>query len=179
MNALTIARRLLEAGVVVAALGLPLAATAPVAAAEADVALIKSYIGEWRGRGNIVWGGSGDEETVLCRMEVEDSDPAKIGVEGRCSLAGAVLQMRGTIAWVEANNRYEGILSSNSFTGIAIGHRRGQSLVFDLRDYEGESGRFDIEARIALQGDDIGMDLRIANKDDGTVTTADVPFARN
>lgn len=156
------------------------APAAPIVAAEADVALIKGYVGGWRGRGEIIWGDSGESETILCRMTVEDSSPTKIGVDGRCSLAGATLNMLGTIAYVEENRRYEAIVSSNTqFSGIAVGRRSGENLSFALRDYRGDDDAlYDISAQIDLLGDDINVSMSITNKDSGDTTTADVPFAR-
>lgn len=156
-------------------------AAVPVATAEADVALIKSYIGSWRGSGDIIWSdANGVPETLQCRMSVQDSDIAKIGVDGRCSLAGGTLSMLGTIAWVDANNRYEAIVSSNTtFTGIAIGHREGDSLTFDLRDFRAnDNSIYDIAAEITLAGNTIQMDMRVTNKETGALTTADIPFER-
>ncbi|MEX1179491.1 MAG: hypothetical protein WEB63_01580 [Cucumibacter sp.] len=173
-------RTLLRASVLALAILAP--GALPVAvAAEADVALIKSYVGNWRGRGDIVWGGGTEEaETLLCRMSVEDTAPTKIGVDGRCSLAGGTLNMLGTIAYVDATRRFEAIVSSNTaFTGIAIGHRTGESLSFDLRDYKGDDDSlYDISAQIELNGDAIQMSMRVVNKESGQVTLADIPFER-
>jgi hypothetical protein len=153
--------------------------TAPLTAAEDDVALIKGYVGGWRGRGEIQW-GDGGQESILCRMNVEDSAPTKIGVDGRCSLAGATLNMLGTIAYVEENRRYEAIVSSNTqFSGIAVGRRSGDNLTFALRDYKGDDNqRYDVSAEIDLSGDSINVSMSILNKDSGDLTIANVPFAR-
>lgn len=165
------------AGLAMLAIAAP---AAPIVAAEQDVALIKSYVGGWRGRGEIVWGDSGETETILCRMTVEDSAPTKIGVDGRCSLAGATLNMLGTIAYVEENRRYEAIVSSNTqFSGIAVGRRSGENLTFALEDYKGDDNAvYDISAQIDLTGDEINVSMSITNKSKGDTTTADVPFAR-
>ncbi len=156
-------------------------ATMPAASAEADIALIKGYIGSWRGSGDIIWSdANGVPETLQCRMSVQDSDITKIGVDGRCSLAGGTLSMLGTIAWVDENNRYEAIVSSNTtFTGIAIGHREGDSLTFDLRDFRAnDDSIYDIAADITLAGDTIQMDMTVTNKQTGDLTTAEIPFVR-
>jgi hypothetical protein len=106
--------------------GLLLSATAgsmPTMAAPADVALLKSYIGEWRGRG-VVIGAS--EESVVCRLSLTEGNQDKVNYNGRCALAGTNLSVAGTIAYIDASRRYEAAMTSNAtFTGIAVGQKRG------------------------------------------------------
>ena len=93
----------------------------PAFAAKADLDLIQSYVGNWRGRGPMT-NGDQKKETVVCRLEITRSTQEKIGFSGRCALAGGNLSMNGTMAYIVAANRYEAIITSNTeFTGTAIG----------------------------------------------------------
>jgi hypothetical protein len=81
------------------------AGAAPALAAPADVALLQSYIGDWRGRGVLI---GANTETVVCRMSLTQGNQDKVNYSGRCSLAGTQLSVAGTMAYVEANRRFEG-----------------------------------------------------------------------
>ena len=54
-------------GIALAGLLFSGASVAPAVAAPADVALLQSYIGDWRGRGTLVGANS---ETVVCRLSL-------------------------------------------------------------------------------------------------------------
>lgn len=150
----------------------------PAFAAPADIELLKSYVGEWRGRGTAVLASTGQDETVVCRMSVTDSDPTKVAISGRCTLAGRTLAVSGTVAFVEAANRYEAIMSSvASFQGVAIGQRQGSDIAFNLVDRNHERGEHRIDAALALRGTEIHLDFRITHVASGASTTAQIPFA--
>ncbi|UXN72994.1 hypothetical protein N8D56_18345 [Devosia sp. A8/3-2] len=107
------------------------AAALPAHAAPADVSLLKSYIGDWRGRGTVTGANS---ETVVCRLSLKPGNQDKVNYTGRCTVAGSQLSMNGTIAYVEASKRYEAAMTSNvAFTGIAVGQKRGGGLIFNLQ----------------------------------------------
>lgn len=152
--------------------------TQPAYSAQADIDLLKSYVGDWRGRGTANFAATGQDETVVCRMSVVDSASTRVTFDGRCTLAGRTIAVAGTVAWVENANRYEAIMSSvASFQGVAIGQRRGSDIAFNLVDRNAESGEHRIDAALALNDEEIHMDFKITNVSTGQVTTAKVPFA--
>src|SRR5690606_36515863 len=86
-------------------------AASPALAAPADVALIKSYIGEWRGRGTLTGANS---ETVVCRLSLTQGNQDKVNYNGRCTLAGSTLSVAGTMAYTEQSKRFEAAMTSNA-----------------------------------------------------------------
>lgn len=151
---------------------------APAYAGQEDVDLLKSYVGEWRGRGTAQFSDTQQDETVVCRMSVNDSEPTKVTFDGRCTIAGRTLAIAGTVAYVEAAGRYEAIMSSvASFQGVAIGQRRGSSIDFNLIDRNATSGEHRIDAALSLEGSEIHMDFKVANVNTGWFTVAQIPFA--
>jgi len=159
--------------------GLFVAATAaPALSAPADVAMLKSYIGEWRGRGVLI---GANTETVVCRMSVTQGNQDKVNYNGRCSLAGTQLSVAGTMAYVEANKRFEAAMTSNAtFTGIAVGQKRGKNLIFNLHERDkDEAGKdLNISARITLEGEAINVSFEIVYVENGDSLRAEVPFSR-
>lgn len=147
-------------------------------AAQADIDLLKSYIGEWRGRGTTT--NASGTETVVCKLAIKSADTTKVNYDGRCSLAGGNLAIKGTMAYIAENNRYEAVMSSNtSFSGVAVGRRRGQSVAFQLRNRNAEDGEeYKVDAGIALRSGDIEIDFAITEVSSGNKITANVPFAK-
>lgn len=157
---------------------LAVSGAAPALAAPADVALLQSYIGEWRGRGVLI---GANTETVVCRMSLTQGNQQKVNYSGRCTLAGTQLSVAGTMAYVESSRRFEAAMSSNAtFTGIAVGQKRGNGLVFNLRerapDEEGKD--MNISAQIALNADAISVSFEVVYVETGDSLTAQVPFTR-
>lgn len=162
------------AGLVISAV----AGVAPVAAAPADVALIKSYIGEWRGRGIVI---GAEEESVVCRLSLTQGNQDKVNYSGRCALAGTTLSVAGTLAYVEASRRFEAAMTSNAtFTGIAVGQKRGSGLIFNLRerDQDEEGKDLNISAQIQLNADAIQVNFEVVYVESGDSLRAEVPFSR-
>ena len=161
--------------------GLLLSAAAgsmPAMAAPADVALLKSYIGEWRGRG-VVIGAS--EESVVCRLSLTEGNEDKVNYNGRCALAGTNLSVAGTIAYIDASRRYEAAMTSNAtFTAIAVGQKRGSGLIFNLRerDQDEEGKDLNISAQIQLNNNDIQVSFEVVYVESGDSLRAEVPFSR-
>ncbi len=155
-----------------------IAGATPVAAAPADVELLKSYIGEWRGRG-VLYGAS--EESVVCRLSLSEGNQDKVNYNGRCALAGTNLSVAGTLAYVDASRRFEAAMTSNAtFTGIAVGQKRGSGLVFNLRerDQDEEGKDLNITAQIHLDRDAIQVVFEVVYIDSGDSLRAEVPFSR-
>lgn len=154
------------------------AGVAPTVAAPADVALLKSYIGEWRGRGILI---GASEESVVCRLSLTEGNQDKVNYSGRCALAGTNLSVAGTMAYVESSRRFEAAMTSNAtFTGIAVGQKRGSGLIFNLREREeDEEGKeLSISAQIHLNGDAIQVTFEVVYVESGDSLRAQVPFSR-
>ena len=154
------------------------AGAVPALAAPADVALLKSYIGDWRGRGVLV---GANTETVVCRMSLSEGNQDKVNYSGRCTLAGTQLSVAGTMAYIEASRRFEAAMSSNAtFTGIAVGQQRGNGLVFNLRerDKDEEGKDLNITAQITLQDEAIRVVFEVVYVESGDSLRAEVPFSR-
>ncbi len=169
-----LSRAVAVAGLFFAAAG----SAAPAFAAPADVALLKSYIGEWRGRGTLVGANS---ETVVCRLALTEGNDDKVNYNGRCTLAGNQLSVAGTIAYIEQSRRYEAAMSSNAtFTGTAVGQKRGSGLVFNLRerDQDEEGKDLNISAQINLRNSDIAVVFEVVYIESGDNLRAEVPFTR-
>ena len=157
---------------------LAVSGAAPTLAAPADVALLQSYIGEWRGRGVLI---GANTETVVCRMSLTQGNQEKVNYNGRCTLAGTQLSVAGTMAYIEASRRFEAAMSSNAtFTGIAVGQKRGNGLIFNLRerDKDEEGKDLNISAQIRLDGDAIDVVFEVVYVESGDSLRAEVPFSR-
>jgi hypothetical protein len=152
--------------------------SAPAFAGPKEVALVKSYIGEWRGRGILV---GANTETIVCRMTVTQGNQDKVNYNGRCSLAGTQLSVAGTMAYIEANKRYEAVMSSNAtFSGVAVGQKRGNNLIFNLRERdEDEKGKeLAITSQITLAKDTINVVFDVVYVENGASLHAEVPLTR-
>lgn len=153
-------------------------AAAPAFAGPNEVALLKSYIGEWRGRGTLVGAST---ESVVCRLTLSQGNQDKVNYSGRCTLAGTNLSVAGTLAYVDAARRYEAAMTSNAtFSGIAVGQKRGNGLVFNLKERKpDEEGKdMNISAQIALNGDAISVAFEVVYVESGDSLKANVPFSR-
>lgn len=154
------------------------AATTPAFAGPAEVALLQSYIGDWRGRGTLTGANS---ETVVCRLSLTQGNQDKVNYNGRCTLAGTQLSVAGTMAYVEASQRFEAAMSSNAtFSGIAVGQKRGGGLVFNLRerDEDEEGKEMNISAQISLTNEAIGVVFEVVYVESGDSLRAEVPFTK-
>jgi hypothetical protein len=153
------------------------AAAAPALAAPADIALLRSYLGNWKGRG-VVQGKNA--ETIVCRLMLTDGNNEKINYDGRCALAGANLAIHGTLAYIDASKRYEAAMTSNtSFQGIAVGRKQGDGVVFNLKEVgKNEGSDIAITAGIALQRSQISVDFQVTDVASGQVTKATIPFSK-
>jgi hypothetical protein len=169
-----LSRRLALAGLLLVA---PLSVT-PVMAAKADVELLQSYIGDWRGKGEMV---GAETETVVCRLSLSKGNQDKVNYSGRCSLAGTVLSVNGTLAYNDAANRFEAAMSSNAtFSGLAVGKRQGNALVFNLkeRNKDEEGNDLTVSAAITLRKEKIDVDFKVVFNATGDSMTASVPFKK-
>ena len=155
-------------------------AAAPALAAPSDVALLKSYVGSWKGRGQLI---GAETESVVCRLTLSEGNSDKINYSGRCSLAGTTLNVNGTLAYSDQNKRYEAAMTSNvTFSGLAVGKKSGDGIVFNLRERnkDEEGNDLTVTAAIALKGKGsaIQVDFNVVFNATGDTLKATVPFAK-
>lgn len=151
----------------------------PAQSGEAELELLTSYVGNWRGESVLV--GSDNSDPFRCRLTVTKGNQEKINYAGRCTLITTTLSVSGTIAYFDEKNRYEGVMSSNAgFTGLAIGLQQGDTISFDLREQQKDRGGSEVRigARLLLVGDSITVNFEVEFNNSGKVLTADVPFTR-
>lgn len=163
----------------VAFLALQMAAVAPTLA-QGEIALLESYIGDWRGDSALV--GADRNEPFRCRLGVSKGNLGRINYTGRCTLVNATLSISGTIAYIDAQKRFEAAMSTNAgYTGLAVGQVRGEQISFDLREQQKDRAGGDVRigARILLVGNDsITVDFEVEFNNSGEVLKASVPFGR-
>ncbi|WIY52351.1 hypothetical protein O9Z70_12900 [Devosia sp. YIM 151766] len=163
---------------VIALLALQMAAVAPVQA-QGELALLESYVGDWRGDSALV--GANKHEPFRCRLGVNKGNLGKINYTGRCTLVNATLSISGTIAFNEATRRFEAAMSTNAgYTGLAVGQTSSGRISFDLREQQKDRAGGDVRigARILLVAERITVDFEVEFNNSGEVMTASVPFSR-
>jgi hypothetical protein len=176
---MTLLKRLSHLAAVAGLLFAWMALAVPAQAAQADVELLQSYVGSWRGSGNLT--GGTEPEKFSCRMTITKGKEGKIHYAGRCSLAGLNLSVAGTIAYIDAAGRYEAVMTSNAtFSGTAVGIRQGDGVVFNLRERDtNEQGtEMTITSRVVLRGGGITVDFDVLFNETGERMKAAVPFKR-
>ncbi len=151
----------------------------PSAAGPAEMNLLESYIGSWRGQGEMV--GGEFPEKFTCRLTVAKGNQAKINYAGRCALVNMNISVSGTIAYNDSARRYEAAMSSNAgFTGTAVGRRQGNRITFKLAEQQVDRGgnQVRIGSTIILVSDTIQVDFEVEFNESGQILTAEVPFSR-
>src|SRR5690606_14157877 len=169
----------LRAALIALAFVVPATVPASASAAGDELALLSSYIGDWRSEGALV--GGDQSEPFRCRLGVSQGNMLKINYTGRCTRVNATLSISGTIAYNDSERRYEAAMSSNAgYTGLAIGRQSGGRISFDLREQQKDRAGSDVRicARIELIDDQITVDFEVEFYNSGDVLTASVPFAR-
>ena len=153
-------------------------AAAPALAAKADVELLKSYIGSWKGRGELI---GAEREAVVCRLTLTDGNSDKVNYAGRCTLAGTSLSVNGTLAYNDDAKRFEAAMTSNiTFNGLAVGKRQGNALVFNLKEQDKDDAGNDmtVSAAITLRSDKIDVAFDVLFNANGSTLRALVPFTK-
>lgn len=156
----------------------PVLVPAPALAGPAEVALLESYVGSWRGRGELV---GAETETVVCRLSITKGNQEKVNYSGRCALAGTNLSVNGTMAYIDGSRRFEAAMTSNAtFSGMAVGQKRGDGVIFNLREREQDEAGNDmtITAAIELNGGRIKVDFNVLFNASGDTIRASVPFTK-
>lgn len=161
--------------------GLSMAASlapAPALAGKAEVEHLRTYVGSWSGKGELKGSQTG---TVSCSMTFSPGNRDKFNYQGRCAVAGTTISVKGTIAYIEAKHRYEAAMTSNmAYSGLAVGQRRGDGLIFNIREREkDEEGRdMQVAAAISLHRDRIMVDFSVVFVASGDTIKASIPFTK-
>ncbi len=150
-------------------------------AAKADVELIKSYVGTWKGGSQLNGNFRGKPAgKVSCTMSLSSGNGDKVNFSGKCALAGTTMTVKGTIVYNDAGKRYEAAMTSNvSFSGLAIGKRQGNGILFNFKEKnkDEEGMGMAVNAAILLNPDKIGVNFDVAF-DNGEALSASVPFTK-
>ncbi len=151
----------------------------PSFGAPEDFELLQSYIGTWKGRGEIIW-NNGDKEAVKCKLNITKAKQEKVNYNGRCAFAGGNFSIAGTMAYIEEKQRYEAVMStSTEFTGVAIGEKQGDNLIFELKNKNEKTGDdFEIDSDIKLEDGELFIGFTAKNITSGRVIKAQVPFTQ-
>lgn len=151
----------------------------PALAGPAEIAALDKYLGTWNGKGTV---SGAQSQAVTCKMALSHGNGGKLNYTGRCSLGGAQLSVTGTIAYVDANHRYEAVMNSGigGFRGVAVGQRQGDKIVFDLRQRadDNEGNDITIAAKVVLAGTTMSVDFHATFNDTGDKIDANVPFTK-
>jgi hypothetical protein len=152
---------------------------APALGGPTEEALLRSYVGNWRGE-SILQGGD-TPEPFRCRLSVSPGNQGKINYTGRCTLINMNLSVSGTIAYDDGGKNYQAVMTSNAgFSGTAVGRQRGNQIGFDLVQRQRDRGGNDVAigSRLFLVGDQITVEFQVEFNDSGELLTASVPFSR-
>lgn len=164
----------------IAAIVFSASAARPAEAGPVELALLTAYIGEWSGAG--VLKGDKAPESFRCRLTIDKGNQSKINYAGRCTLVNMNLSVSGTIAFDDASQRYQAVMSSNvGFTGVAVGQKQGVKISFDLAEKQADRAGNDVRigSRITLIGSSsITVDFQVEFNNSGDVLTATVPFSK-
>lgn len=151
----------------------------PGRAGEAELKLLRSYIGAWGGEGVLV--GGDQPEAFGCRLKVTQGRQVKINYAGRCSLVNMNLSVTGTIYFNDKANRYEATMRSNvGFSAAAVGMPRGNAIRFDLNERQNDRGgdTMTIGSVLQLTAKQITVDFSVEFNRSGQVLRTTVPFVR-
>jgi hypothetical protein len=163
----------------IAAILLSSFAVQPAQSGPAELQLLSSYVGSWRGEG-LMTGGDFPEE-FKCRLTVSKGSQAKINYAGRCSLVNMNISVTGTIAYDDRGQRYQAAMSSNAgFTGMAVGRKQGEKITFNLAEQQVDRGGNNVRigSVLVLENDQIVVDFEVEFNNSGQILTAKVPFSR-
>jgi hypothetical protein len=152
---------------------------APGRAGEAEMGLLRSYIGSWGGTSVLV--GGEKPEAFSCRLKMSQGRQTKINYAGRCSLVNMNLSVTGTIVFNDKARRYEATMRSNvGFSAAAVGMKDGDRISFNLNERQNDRGgnAMKIGSIIELNANRITVDFNVEFNRSGQVLTATVPFQR-
>jgi hypothetical protein len=141
---------------------------APAVAAPADVELLQSYAGSWRGTGELTGPDSG---SVRCRLTFRPSGE-KLSFSGRCTVAGTgTRSFSGVMSFNEATGRYE----ASSSDGTVVGRKSGRTITFNMSDTTTQG---EVTSSMSLRGNEIRVDFELTDRN-GEVSGSRVTFTRS
>ena len=149
----------------------------PALAAPADAALLKSYVGDYTGKG-VLTGTSA--QPVTCRLSLRPGDGDKVNYTGRCQVAGASFSLSGVMSYVAAKGRFEAAMTSSGGSGVAIGQKRDGGVVFSSKQQmtaEGHSGT--VTSTLALAGGTLRVDFSMLEDKTGKTTAGTILFIKS
>lgn len=159
-----------------------LSAAAPAFAAKADIDLLHTYVGSWKGASELKGKLRGKEGgKVSCQLSLSEGNGDKVNYQGRCAVAGTTLSVNGTLVYNDKASRYEAVMTSNvGFSGVAMGKRQGNGILFNFKDRNKDEDGNDmtVTASIALQPDKMGVDFNVVFNQTGDTLAASVPFSK-
>lgn len=156
----------------------------PAFAQKADIEMLESYVGTWKGRGTLTRNGT--SEPMTCLITFRSDSPFKLLFSSekpnrsRCIVAGASIGIAGAIVYVPERKLYEAVITSGTpFKGVAVGKRRGKNINFKLNDVNAETGdKFKIEAAMQLRSGVIELNFYVTNVTTGGKATVAVPLKK-
>ena len=141
----------------------------PAFAAPADVQLLQSYAGSWRGAGELTGPDSG---SVRCRLTFR-AQGEKLSFTGRCTVAGSGTRgFTGSISFNDATGRYE----ASSSDGTVVGRKSGNTISFNMSS---STVQGDVTSTMTLNGNQIRVDFELKDEDTGEVSGSRVTFTRS
>lgn len=141
---------------------------APAFAAQADVALLQKYAGNWRGKGTLTGAESG---SILCRLSFRPKGE-RLSYSGRCSAGAGAQSFTGTMAFNESTKRFEATSSGQTIAG----KRSGGGVVFTTNT---STRRGTITSTMSLKGGTISFQFRMVNPKTKAVTEGSVGFSKS
>ncbi len=165
--------------VVLLAVAMSVLFAVPSRAGDAEVALLRAYIGNWSGS-SVLLGGQ-QPEAFSCRLKITQNRKTKINYAGRCSLVNMNLSVTGTIFFNDKANRYEATMRSNvGFSAAAVGLQHGDGITFNLNEKQSDrvGNAMAVSSVIELAGSQITVDFNVEFNRSGQVLTTSVPFSR-
>jgi hypothetical protein len=142
---------------------------APALAAPADIELLQSYAGSWRGTGELTGPDTG---SVRCRLTFRTSGE-KLSFSGRCTVAGTGTRgFTGVISFNDQTGRYE----ASSSDGTVVGRKSGRTITFNMSDTTTQG---EVTSSMSLRGNEIRVDFQLTDDDTGEVSGSRVTFTRS
>ena len=169
---MTLSRNGLAAFLVAIALVAPVSASA----AQRDLDVLQSYVGNWRGTGT--FGPPNELESIRCNLAVTQSaTPDRVSVNGKCAIAGGSVSIMGTMAYLADKNRFAAVITSGlgGLKGNAVGRRSGNNVSYTLvPDDPDIREQFNVDAKLSLKNGAIVVDGSLFDKQSRDKTVVDI-----
>ena len=145
-------------------------AAAPAGAAEADVALLMKYAGNWQGKGKLE---GAEEGNLECRLTMKPSGE-KLRYSGRCAVDGqGSRSFQGTIVFNNETRQFE---MSTSNAPTVVGEKKSGGLIFQFQD---DDTRGSMSSMMTFTSDAIRFAFQAMDAKTREVTRASIPFKKS